>query len=359
MTNWERVQSRFNLTRDSANVRCPCHDDRMASLAVKRKGDDALLFCFAGCKYEDLARELGLSRSANAAHTRTLSPVPHRRVVAEYRYRDYAGDVIAIKRRFEPKLFDWLTLRADGEFQPKFPEGMSQSDLPLYRLPEAVGASKVGEPVFILEGEKDCDTLHELGLIGVCNPEGASGAASACDPSRFVGIIDPNTPLIICPDNDEPGRKHALRMAEALAPTFPVSILALPNLPEKGDVSDWVAAQRSNGTPDSGIAAELRYLAAHAMPHIAPNHEPNNEPNPSPYADVFDDNAREAVIERAAVLSVENGWPLDACERIARHQVGARVARERASLTPAQRLALETTDPALRDIYAQLAAMTG
>lgn len=351
MTNWERVQSRFNLTRDSANVRCPCHDDRMASLAVKRKGDDALLFCFAGCKYEDLARELGLSRSANAAHTRTLSPVPHRRVVAEYRYRDYAGDVIAIKRRFEPKLFDWLTLRSDGEFQPKFPEGMTQANLPLYRLPEAVGASKVGESVFVVEGEKDADTLHELGLIGVCNPEGASGASSAYDPSRFVGLIDPNTPLIVCPDNDEPGRKHALRMAEALAPTFPVSILALPNLPEKGDVSDWVAAQRSNGTPDSCIAAELRHLAAHAMPHISPN--------TSPHADVDDDNAREAIAERAAVLHVENGWPVDACERIARHQVGERVERERASLTPAQRLALETTDPELRDIYATLAAMTG
>lgn len=359
MTNWDRARTRFNLTRDSANVRCCCHDDRMASLSVKRKGDDVLLWCFAGCTYEQLARELGLERMANAAHKPTFTPVPHRRVVAEYRYRDYAGDVIAIKRRFEPKLFDWLTLRRDGEFMPKFPEGMSQANLPLYRLPEAVAAANAGHTIFVCEGEKDVDTLHDIGLAAVTTPEGASGAGSSYDTTRWVGIFPRGTSICMLPDNDDAGRKHANRLADALAPTFDVVILPLPNLPLKGDVTDWVLGMRANAVPDAEIARELTRLAAHAMPVLPHDDVPGIHANTVslPHADVADDNAREAVTERAAILHVENGWPVDACDRIARHQVRARVERERATLTPAQRLALETTDPELRDIYAGLAAL--
>jgi len=50
--------------------------------------------------------------------------------------------------------------------------------------------------------------------------------------------------VTIIPDNDEPGRKHAQEAAICLpGKVASLKILALPNLPLKGNVSDWLAAR--------------------------------------------------------------------------------------------------------------------
>ncbi len=44
------------------------------------------------------------------------------------------------------------------------------------------------------------------------------------------------------PDNDKAGRAHAALVYEVLKDVAnSVSVLELPGLPEKGDVSDWIA----------------------------------------------------------------------------------------------------------------------
>lgn len=43
----------------------------------------------------------------------------------------------------------------------------------LYRLPEVLTAVREGRPVFIVEGEKDADSLAALGLVATTNPNGA------------------------------------------------------------------------------------------------------------------------------------------------------------------------------------------
>jgi hypothetical protein len=46
---------------------------------------------------------------------------------------------------------------------------------------------------------------------------------------------------VIIPDNDEPGHKHAEQVRESLTGIArSVTVLELPGLPEKGDVSDWL-----------------------------------------------------------------------------------------------------------------------
>jgi hypothetical protein len=57
----------------------------------------------------------------------------------------------------------------------------------------------------------------------------------------------------VLPDNDEPGRDHAVDVARKLhGVAASVKIVEFPNLPEKGDVSDWIAA--------GGTVAELERL---------------------------------------------------------------------------------------------------
>ena len=70
------------------------------------------------------------------------------------------------------------------------------------------------------------------------------------------------------PDNDDVGRKHANSVARHLhGIAASVKILALPGLPEKGDVSDWLEA--------GGTAGELQALA-----EAAPEYHPlDGSPN--------------------------------------------------------------------------------
>jgi hypothetical protein len=61
--------------------------------------------------------------------------------------------------------------------------------------------------------------------------------------------------IIILPDRDEAGERHAAQVAQSLySKAASVKVLKLPNLAPKNDVSDWIAA--------GGTAEQLRELAA-------------------------------------------------------------------------------------------------
>jgi hypothetical protein len=114
-----------------------------------------------------------------------------------------------------------------------------------YRLPELIAADPA-EPVFVPEGEKDVERLRALGLVATCNAGGA-GKWRAEYTEHFAGKT-----VIILPDNDDAGRKHAQQVHDQLSGiTAKVAIVELPALPEKGDVSDWLAA---GGTRDQLLA---------------------------------------------------------------------------------------------------------
>ena len=110
-----------------------------------------------------------------------------------------------------------------------------------YRLPELVNAAPE-TPVFICEGEKDCERLAALGFVATTNPMGAGKWRASLNKwfnDRAVFII---------PDNDEPGRKHAADIARHLKPfAARVRIVELPGLSKKGgDISDWLEADPDN-----------------------------------------------------------------------------------------------------------------
>ncbi|MCA9270288.1 MAG: AAA family ATPase, partial [Planctomycetales bacterium] len=109
-----------------------------------------------------------------------------------------------------------------------------------YRLPELL-AEPTGT-VFVAEGEKDCDNLVAIGVLATCNAGGAKKWTTAH--SEFLR----DRRAIVLPDNDDAGRNHAQQVAQSLhGIAASVRIVELPNLPSKGDVSDWIAA---GGTKD-------------------------------------------------------------------------------------------------------------
>jgi hypothetical protein len=106
-----------------------------------------------------------------------------------------------------------------------------------YRLPELL-AAPANEPVWTCEGEKDADNVAALGLITTTNP----GGAKVWQP-ELAQWFKGKQLVYILEDNDDAGRAHTAKITAALNGVVPtIVVVSFPELPEKGDVSDWLEA---------------------------------------------------------------------------------------------------------------------
>ena len=252
-------------TKSGWQCRCPAHDDDKASLSVSR-GDDgrALVYCHAGCTAEEICSSLGwtladLMPAINGHHEST--PKQPKRAVATYDYHDEAGGVVMQVVRYEPKTFK--------QRQPDGRGGWNWSVKGVRVVPFQLDqlAANPGRTVVVVEGEKDVLGLAALGILATCNAGGAGKWTE--DHAQYLTGRN----VLVIPDNDTPGRKHAQAVAESLVGLAKsVRILSLPNVPEKGDASDWIGA---GGTRD-----DLLTIAA-ATPTWPAVADPPREPPPA------------------------------------------------------------------------------
>jgi len=152
----------------------------------------------------------------------------NRRHVATWTYQRADGTPFLQVDRFDwdGGAKDYPTKRLDG----KPVTGMTDHEP--YHLPEVIQATTV----FILEGEKCCDMARDhLGIVATTNPQGAGKWQDALTP--YFTKKD----IIIVPDNDNPGRKHAQDVARKLhGLAGRIRVVELPGLPIKGDICDWI-----------------------------------------------------------------------------------------------------------------------
>lgn len=226
---------------------CPAHSDTNNSLSIKKTPERWLLHCHAGCKYHDIREAAGLEEwQLHNDNGKPHKSTPHKskpEIVEEYDYEDENRDLLYQAVRMEPK-----------DFRQRVPDGadgwiwrLGKKRRVLYRLPDLRRANPC-DPVYVVEGEKDVNRLYSLGLVATCNVGGAGKWKE--DYNEHLT----NRRVVIVPDNDEPGHKHADKIANALNGKAKwVRIVNLPDLPEKGDISDWL----NNG----GTKAELIEIA--------------------------------------------------------------------------------------------------
>lgn len=113
----------------------------------------------------------------------------------------------------------------------------------LYNLPGVITANMVA----ITEGEKDADNLRNA-LTPVLAREFPNTRFATTTNFDGAGKWSPDYSryftgkhVLIFGDNDEIGRKHALNVAASVFPyARDVRVIALPGLPEKGDISDYL-----------------------------------------------------------------------------------------------------------------------
>jgi len=145
-------------------------------------------------------------------------------------------------------------------------------DTTIYKLPDVIRAIADGKPVYVVEGEKDVETLNRLGFCATCN---AGGAGKWRDGhSRKLHGAD----VIILPDcdtagNEYAGQNHAYDVAvklknEAQRVRLVDLKAACPEIPEKGDISDMVALM--------GDVKAMDALAKQVA--MTPDFDPNDVP---------------------------------------------------------------------------------
>lgn len=229
-------------------TQCPCpgHEDSTPSVTWKEQADGKITVkCYAGCDGGDILKALDLNFEIlypeNRQKTKSNSKS---RIVATYPYTDENDNVLFEAVRFHPKKFRQRVPQPNGEYKWSL-KGVRRV---IYNLPDVLQAAKEGKPVFLVEGEKDVEALDKRELVATTVPMGAGKWRD--EYNGFFKDVD----LIILPDNDDPGRDHAVEVTANLLPWVKsIRILELPKLPEKGDVSDWLM--------DGGSKDELLELA--------------------------------------------------------------------------------------------------
>jgi len=272
-------------------ARCPCHDDKTASLSItvkrsKKDGKERIYFhdqsksCTnqqimdflhitakdlivapdqAGQQRKDPAPAGMTVRQAKpvppATEKREKPPIDFAHPDKVYSYTDAQGrELFQVcryqytqdgkqEKTFRQRRYDPSNEKANRDgWVASVPNELR--DTTLYKLPQLLAAIQEKRPVYIVEGEKDVETLARLGHVATCNPGGAGKWRDGY--TKLLRGAD----AIILPDNDTAendytGQNHALNVALSLLNVAKRVRLvdireACPDLPPKGDISDMV-----------------------------------------------------------------------------------------------------------------------
>lgn len=189
---------------------CPAHDDHTPSLSITQDGDRVLVHCHAGCTQEMVIRSLthlGLwERDEPIKESLPPFNIPEmkKKEVAWYDYTDEDGQLLYQVVRYDPKSFRQRRPDKHGNWI----NSMGNVRRVPYRLRKVLNAVLDGSPILIVEGEKDVHAAEYIGCIATCNAMGADlGSGTKWLPEfsdYFLGAD-----VIVIPDADIPGRKHA------------------------------------------------------------------------------------------------------------------------------------------------------
>lgn len=211
---------------------CPCHDDSTQSLSICAGNDGRILMkCFAGCETSDVVAAIGLQMQ-DLFEEPTQLKWSDGTVTQEAIYT-YAGGKLKKEKYRRPdgsKFCTWKHLVAG-----RWEKGRAGIAPGLY-------ASCIDLPksFFLVEGEKDVDSLKQAGMAAVSLPDGAQSKWETSYDAVFKG-----KEVVILPDNDAPGLNYSELCAEKLrGSAASVRIVDLkrvwPDIPPKGDISDVI-----------------------------------------------------------------------------------------------------------------------
>jgi hypothetical protein len=254
-------------------ARCPAHDDHAPSLSIL-DGDKGIVFkCHTGCSAECICQSLGVEfrdlfhDSLDPVQKPRPQPAFESQIKSIYCYRDENDEPLYRVIRYEPKDFrvQHPLSKDPGNDWSKWAWGLNGQRRVPYHLSKVLAAIKQNLTVFVVEGEKDVQTLEHRGLVGTTN----AGGAGKWDDSHSGFLAGAS--VVVLPDRDEPGRRHADSVAASLE-NHARSVRIL-ELPRGKDVTEWFD---TGGTPEE---LELLIRDARAFGfELVSDHELLNKP---------------------------------------------------------------------------------
>lgn len=265
---------------------CPVHGDHKPSLSVREGDKGIVMTCTSrGCTTEQVCEALGIrmselfkdpppsTRSGRGRPAAAKPPAkatgddkPSKtynsygeaygwlgKLVRTYPYTDSKGalqfEVARILGKDGEKTFrQHRPVTPDGSDSCAFPIRL---DVPaqlrdnlIYRQPELEAAVAAGQTVYIVEGEKDADTMWRLGLAATTN---AGGGTKDKWKDGHTAHFKDAAEVVVLPDNDTTGEGHGEEVYRAVARVANAAYVVklsdgYPELMPKGDFTDLVEA---------------------------------------------------------------------------------------------------------------------
>lgn len=224
---------------------CPSHSDKQASLTITKGRKCTLFHCHAGCTLEDILSAAGLEKKDTFYDTEPqrnnwrayVESREKRRIEAVYNYVSCNGQYAFTKIRLEGKKLLYGILEND-RFSYGLPRNTPRKSIKaVYGSAQALNkAISEGKPIFIVEGEKDVDTLIKQGYTAV-----TYGGVNDWQ-ADFAELVK-GADVVVFADNDIPGKAVAdtiLRDIQSVVKSAKI-IVPMPDIP-KADISDYFQA---------------------------------------------------------------------------------------------------------------------
>lgn len=267
MLGFEEIKSHFDVVQDHGDYvmcRCPCNEnhkngDKKPSLRIKKfSASDINIKCFCGCpvsgileraglKYGDVTSKKngipsisdGLFQYAKNQAIRDGFDPDGLEVSAIYDWTDLEGSYVYSRvkvsgtkdgkpdKTFRMVWIDYTT----GNYQTS---GINTNKAPLYHFGRIVQAIRDGHTILFVEGEKDVETLEQLGYYATTT--GSSTSWRKGLDKYFTGAD-----VVILPDNDAPGKKYLSEVSETLSPVTKSLRYTFTSEAPGGDVTDYLA----------------------------------------------------------------------------------------------------------------------
>ena len=212
---------------------CPAHNDKTPSLSISDADNDKILWkCHAGCTQDEVQAaltDLGVfePREEHQEHIQPPAFTKDYPSPRQHIYRNEKGKpIFVVERQARPE--GGKTFRQHG-INSHTMEGIE-------RIPYQLHHWHDHKAIIICEGEQGVEALNKYGYPATTNPGGAGNWQSELN--QYFADKD----VYIIPDNDEPGRKHALNVAEQLHKVANTIIISnvCSNLNDKDDIIQWL-----------------------------------------------------------------------------------------------------------------------
>ena len=208
----------------------PGHEDGNASLHVAPGNKQPVVMkCHAGCETQNILAGAGIdfqlllapkdetNYGRHTSDTDMWTPVKDpdtgRNLQPShiYKYTDEGGELLfEVLRIPTPRGKDFRQRHPDTTQKSGWKWNMNGVRRVLYHLPEVLKAKANGETIYLVEGEKDVETLRMRGHTATTSPMGAGKWQM-----EYTEMLSA-TNVIIIADADTPGRDHARAVKEAL-----------------------------------------------------------------------------------------------------------------------------------------------